>query len=117
MKHAGKARKAAFKLILISLIAVLGVWGIGGITVAATAVIAAIALAITPFLVVLWIVFSLFILYFFRDPEARAPAGANLILSPAHGKVDVIDTATEPQFMGGDCHRVSIFLSIIDVHV
>ena len=117
MKHSGRARKAAFKLILISLIAVLAIWAIGAFTVTAAAVIAAIALAITPFLVVVWIVFSFFTLYFFRDPEARAPAGANLILSPAHGKVDVIDTTTEPQFMGGECQRVSIFLSVIDVHV
>src|SRR5258705_2148913 len=117
MKHSGRARKAAFKLILISLIAVLAIWAIGAFTVTAAAVIAAIALAITPFLVVVWIVFSFFTLYFFRDPEARAPAGANLILSPAHGKVDVIDTTTEPQFMGGECQRISIFLSVVDVHV
>jgi phosphatidylserine decarboxylase len=31
--------------------------------------------------------------------------------------VDVIDTLSEPQFMGGECQRVSIFLSIFDVHV
>jgi phosphatidylserine decarboxylase len=45
------------------------------------------------------------------------PAGANLVLAPAHGKVDVIGTTTEPEFMGGECQRVSIFLSVIDVHV
>src|SRR2546427_9020954 len=117
MKHSGRARKAAFKLILISLIAVLAIWAIGAFTVTAAAVIAAIALAITPYLVVVWIVFSFFTLYFFRDPEARAPAGAKLILSPAHGKVDVIDTTNEPLFMKGECQRVSIFLSVIDVHV
>jgi phosphatidylserine decarboxylase len=31
--------------------------------------------------------------------------------------VDVIDTTTEPKFMGGECQRISIFLSVIDVHV
>jgi phosphatidylserine decarboxylase len=45
------------------------------------------------------------------------PAGPNLVVAPAHGKVDVIGTATEPDFMGGECQRVSIFLSVIDVHV
>src|SRR6185295_19311704 len=117
MKHSGKARKAAFKLILISLIAVLAVWAIGAFTVAAAAVIAAIALAVTPFLAVGWIIFSLFTLYFFRDPDPRGPAGAKLILSPGHGKVDVIDRITEAQFMGGECQRISIFLSVIDIHV
>ncbi len=117
MKHVGKARKAAFKLIFLSLLAVLAVWAIGAFTVAVAAAIATVALAITPFLVALWIVFALFTFYFFRDPEARVPSGAGLILSPAHGKVDVVDRTTEPQFMGGECQRVSIFLSIIDVHV
>ena len=38
-------------------------------------------------------------------------------MSPAHGKVDVIEQIDEPKVMGGRCHRVSIFLSVIDVHV
>src|SRR5438093_10477355 len=117
MKHSGKARKAAFKLILISLIAVLAVWGIGTLTVGVATVIFAIALAIAPFLALVWVVFAIFTLYFFRDPEARPPAGSNLIVSPGHGKIDVIDTTTEPQFMGGECQRVSMFLSVVDVHV
>jgi hypothetical protein len=79
MKHSGRARKAAFKLILFSLITLVIVWGL----IAAGAVIAALAMAIAPFLVFIWIVFSLFTLYFFRDPEARPPDGSNLILSPA----------------------------------
>src|SRR5438034_1855599 len=116
MKQVGKARKAAVKLIFISLLAVLAVWAIGAFTVAAAAVSAAMALAITPFLVVLWIVFALFTFYFFRDPEARVPVGPGLIVSPAHGKVDVVDTTTQPQFMGGECQRVLMFLSAIDRH-
>jgi phosphatidylserine decarboxylase len=65
----------------------------------------------------LWVVFALFTLYFFRDPDARVPAGASLVLAPGHGKVDAIGTTTEPSFMGGECQRVSIFLSVFDVHV
>ena len=117
MKHSGRARKAAFKLILISLIAVLAVWGIGTLTVGVATVIFAIALAIAPFLAVVWLIFAVFTLYFFRDPEARPPVGPGLILSPGHGKIDVIDTTTEPEFMGGECQRVSMFLSVIDIHV
>jgi|ERR1044071_95924 phosphatidylserine decarboxylase len=117
MKHSGRARKAAFKLIFLSLLAVLAVWGIGTLTVGVATVIFAIALAIAPFLAVVWIIFALFTLYFFRDPEARPPAGANLVLSPAHGKIDVIDKTNEPEFMGGECQRISMFLSVIDIHV
>src|SRR5258708_14026996 len=112
MKHSGRARKVAFKIILISLIAVLAVLGIGTLTVGVATVVFAIALAIAPFLAVVWLVFAGFTLYFFRDPEACPPVGAGLILSPGHGKIDVIDTTTEPEFMGRECHRVSMFLSV-----
>jgi phosphatidylserine decarboxylase len=117
MKHSGKARKAAFKLILISLIVLAVIWALGAFTAAMVAIITAVAVAITPVLIVVWILFALFTLYFFRDPTARVPAGPNLVVAPAHGKVDVIGTGMEPEFMGGDCQRISIFLSVIDVHV
>lgn len=113
MKHAGRARTAAYKIILFTLIAMLVLWGF----MAAGTVLAFLATVIAPFLIFIWIAFSLFTLYFFRDPTPRPPEGENLILSPAHGKVDVIDTVAEPQFMGGECRRISVFLSVIDVHV
>jgi len=65
----------------------------------------------------LWVLFALFTLYFFRDPDPMVPTGKNLVIAPGHGKVDAIDTTTEPEFMGGECQRVSIFLSVIDIHV
>jgi phosphatidylserine decarboxylase len=114
MKYSGKARKAAFRLILLSLIAGVVLWTIVFFAAIIGTVLSAVAL---PALIVLWVLFTLFTLYFFRDPNPRVPAGANLVLAPAHGKVDVIDTVAEPQFMGGECQRVSIFLSIFDVHV
>lgn len=117
MKYSGKARKAAFKLILISLIVLVVVWALGAFTAAAVAIITAVAVAITPVLIVVWILFALFTLYFFRDPRPRVPAGPNLVVAPAHGKVDVVGMGTEPEFMGGECQRISIFLSVIDVHV
>jgi phosphatidylserine decarboxylase len=117
MKHSGKARKAAFKLMLISLIVLVVVWALGAFTAAAVAIITAVAVAITPVLIVVWILFALFTLYFFRDPRPRVPAGPNLVVAPAHGKVDVVGMGTEPDFMGGECQRISIFLSVFDVHV
>ena len=116
MKHSGKARKAAFKLILYSLIALIVIWALGAFTGTMVAIITALAVALTPALIVVWVLFAIFTLYFFRDPSPRVPAGTNLVLAPAHGKVDVIGTTTEPDFMGGECQRISIFLSVIDVH-
>src|ERR1051326_4382026 len=117
MKHSGKARKAAFKIIIASLIAVVVVWALIAFGTVMIALLGAGALAITPFALALWGLFALFTLYFFRDPTPTVPAGTNLILCPAHGKVDVIDRTSEPEFMGGECQRVSIFLSVLDVHV
>src|ERR1035438_1112448 len=90
MKHSGKARKAAFKLIIISLIVLVVVWALGAFIAALVAIITAVAVAITPVLIAVWILFALFTLYFFRDPKPRVPAGPNLVVAPAHGKVDVI---------------------------
>jgi phosphatidylserine decarboxylase len=65
----------------------------------------------------LWALFTVFTFYFFRDPNPMVPTGPDLVIAPAHGKVDVIDTTTEPEYIGGECQRISIFLSVIDVHV
>ena len=77
----------------------------------------ALVLMLSTALIFVWGLFVLFTLYFFRDPEARVPAGKGLVVSPGHGKVDVVDTTTETRFLGGECQRVSIFLSVFDVHV
>ncbi len=95
-------------LALVVLLPVLGVLG----TLIGSAMV-----AVSVFIFAVWLVFALFTLYFFRDPNARVPAGAGLVVSPGHGKVDVVDTLTEPQFIGGDCQRISMFLSVVDVHV
>jgi phosphatidylserine decarboxylase len=117
MKHKGKATAAAFKMILWTFVAVAVVWAVGAFIVASAAVIATVALALTPFLFVFWVLFAFFTLYFFRDPTPRVPAGINLVVSPAHAKVDAIEMVTEPEFMQGECQRISMFLSVLDVHV
>ena len=66
---------------------------------------------------VLWALFVVFTFYFFRDPDPLPPIGSGLIIAPGHGKVDTIDTTIETDFMGGECRRISIFLSVFDVHV
>ena len=52
-----------------------------------------------------------------RAQQGGGNGGPNLVIAPGHGKVDTIDTTTEAEFMGGECRRISIFLSVFDVHV
>jgi len=113
MKHSGKARKAAFKMLMITLALVILLPVIGFLGT----LIGGALMAVSIFIFLVWLLFAIFTLYFFRDPNARVPAGAGLVVSPGHGKVDIVDTLTEPQFMNGDCQRISMFLSVVDVHV
>lgn len=113
MKHSGKARKAAFKMILITLLALVALLAAAVLGwLISTAVV-----AVWGFILAAWFVFAVFTLFFFRDPTPRVPTGKNLVVSPAHGKVDVVDATTEPAFMRGECQRISIFLSVMNVHV
>ncbi len=114
MKYSGKARKAAFKLITLTFIAGFVIWALMAFALLIGAALWAIAV---PAMVILWFLFAVFTLYFFRDPTPHVPAGANLVLSPAHGKVDVIDSVNEPLVLSGECQRISVFLSVFDVHV
>jgi phosphatidylserine decarboxylase len=113
MTHSGRAAQAAIKLILLGLGVLLALLLAGWIARTVGDAILAIAGVLTG----VWVVFAIFTFYFFRDPDPGVPTGANLVVSPAHGKVDILDTVTEPDFMGGECQRISIFLSVIDIHV
>jgi phosphatidylserine decarboxylase len=114
VKHSGKAPLAALRLVGLAAAAVLVLLG-GAFLAKWTAYF---ILHYLPWvLAALWALFTVFTFYFFRDPDPLVPAGPNLVISPAHGKVDVVDTTTEPDYLGGECQRISIFLSVIDVHV
>ncbi|MBX9701815.1 MAG: phosphatidylserine decarboxylase [Acetobacteraceae bacterium] len=66
------------------------------------------------------LLFTLFCLYFFRDPERVPPERTGLALAPADGKVVSVMPAIPPAELGlgGEPRwRVAIFLSVIDVHV
>lgn len=66
--------------------------------------------------VISWILFIL-VINFFRDPERIIPADVNTVIAPADGKIIDIRTVREENFIKGDVSRVSIFMSIFDVHV
>jgi phosphatidylserine decarboxylase len=55
------------------------------------------------------------VLWFFRDPERMVPTDPKAVLSPADGVVTHVETIDEPG-MGPNTLRVSIFLSIFNVH-
>ncbi len=57
-----------------------------------------------------------FTLFFFRDPERNIPEGS-YILAPADGKIISIEQVREDIYLGAPAKQISIFLSIMDVHV
>lgn len=62
-------------------------------------------------------VLTIFIIYFFRDPERKIPQDQYAVVSPADGKVIDIDNALEENFLNREMKRIGIFLSITDCHV
>jgi phosphatidylserine decarboxylase len=60
------------------------------------------------------VLLAAFFLWFFRDPERLVPAGEGLIVSPGDGLVTETVTIATPE---GTRQRISIFLSVFDVHV
>ena len=68
----------------------------------------------------LGLILAAFCTYFFRDPPRVTPGRAGLIVSPADGMLQAIETAAPPAELGmGDTPltRVSVFLNVFDVHV
>jgi phosphatidylserine decarboxylase len=60
------------------------------------------------------VVLAAFFLWFFRDPQREIPAASGLIVSPGDGLVTETVTFATPE---GPKQRISIFLSVFDVHV
>jgi phosphatidylserine decarboxylase len=59
----------------------------------------------------------LFVISFFRDPERVPPSDVDAVISPADGTVTHVEEVDDPDFPGGRAFRVSIFLSVFNVHV
>lgn len=87
--------------------------------VLAGVVVALIGLLLTPWLVWLGLAFTLFCLFFFRDPHRVPPGRPDAVVAPADGRVVMVGKATPPAELGlGDepRWRVCIFLSVLNVH-
>ncbi len=61
------------------------------------------------------VVFWLEVIWFFRDPERVSPDDPHLAISPADGTISHVETVSEPG-IGEQCVRISIFLSVFNVH-
>jgi phosphatidylserine decarboxylase len=73
-----------------------------------------------PFTTLLFAPFTalfLIVLYFFRDPNRTLTQGNGLVVSPGDGEIVNIVTEREEAYLGQEVIRISIFLSLFDVHV
>ncbi len=112
-KNTGRARQTAWRLIFWSLFLVLlMLFGAG-----MAHLLGGLILAGAGCLIALWVLFSLYCLLFFRDPRIRPPTDPNLLLAPACGKADWVGETEQGPPSPGPWKRVSIFMSVFDVHV
>ena len=62
------------------------------------------------------LVWTLFVVFFFRNPDRRVPAEENAVIAPADGKVIYVGNVHEPH-LDAETVKVSIFMSVFNVHV
>jgi phosphatidylserine decarboxylase len=62
-------------------------------------------------------ILTFFTLNFFRDPERTSPAGDDIIVSPADGKVLFIKEVYDEEYIKGKALQISVFMSPLNVHV
>jgi len=74
-------------------------------------------LAIGGWLATPFVATAAFFAFFFRDPERTSPAGSDVVVSPADGRVLVAGPSVAAASPPGAWLQVSIFLSPMDVHV
>ena len=65
----------------------------------------------------LLILVILFLLYFFRNPKRSIPEVEGSVVAPADGKVIHVGEYLEDRFLGGRAIKISIFMSVFNVHV
>lgn len=90
-----------------------------GVPFLAVSLLAAVGFSVGGFwtLALLFVFFSVYVIFFFRNPERLAPVGARLVAAPADGKVIFVGRASDPEFGSGEMEKISIFMSLWDVHV
>jgi len=66
---------------------------------------------------IFFLVVTLFVMWFFRNPNRVTPEDEKAIISPADGKVIKIEEVEEKEMLNEKVRKVSIFMSILNVHV
>jgi phosphatidylserine decarboxylase len=61
-----------------------------------------------------WII-ALFVLQFFRDPARVVPQKANAVLSPADGRIVVVEKTQDP-YASREALKISVFMNVFNVH-
>jgi phosphatidylserine decarboxylase len=68
----------------------------------------------------IFLILTLWVCYFFRDPERVTPLGEGLVVSPADGRVNLISTVLPPPELDlppEPMTRISVFMNVFDCHV
>jgi len=60
---------------------------------------------------------TMFIIFFFRDPERVTPQDSFAVIAPADGEIIEIASAREADFLVKEMKKISIFLSLVDCHM
>jgi phosphatidylserine decarboxylase len=84
------------------------------VAIAVAAAIAATLFAGWGWSVALWLI-ALFVLQFFRDPPRAIPSDAKAVLSPADGRVVVVERAHDP-YLKRDALKLSVFMNVFNAH-
>jgi phosphatidylserine decarboxylase len=68
-------------------------------------------------LIILPLIFLIFSMYFFRDPDRTIPEDENIVVSPADGKILFIKNVYDNKYLNCKAKQISIFMSPLNVHV
>lgn len=60
---------------------------------------------------------AIFVLWFFRDPTPVLPSDAAAVVAPGQGRIIVVEDVDHVEVVDGPATKISIFLSVFDVHV
>ncbi len=86
------------------------------IFVAAFSALIAALLQLVVFSWIAWAI-TIFVIYFFRDPERVVPSDPRAVVSPADGKIILIEKVRDERFSHDQFLKISIFMSVFNVHV
>ena len=70
-----------------------------------------------PLITLVLLVTTTFVLMFFRDPERTTPEIARGVISPADGKIIIVEKTRDARFSDEELLKISIFMNVFNVHV